>query len=294
MSSPNPTLVAGYNLLNILGFVVLSSIVFTAYFSPGIHRSRNWYMAMFIWIWWCIPYSMLIGRQLDTEDKPPPKALCTFQASLVYASPPSVISANFALLAQIFSLLTETLYQRKGLEKKVSSVLLCLPIVVYVTIFFISLTVGIDNPSLVGRSSTATYCNIKHTVPSSVSSVACISFAIMLLLLEAVTFSLLYRHRNWVKQMKTSASPAPISLIVRIAFFSIGPIIAAILGGSSIGTQTLFDNPSIVLVTAASPLLAAAIFGTQNDILNVWMFWRRSGAAPYSHKLESKEALQTA
>ncbi|KAH8800570.1 hypothetical protein DL96DRAFT_1823921 [Flagelloscypha sp. PMI_526] len=76
--------------------------------------------------------------------------------------------------------------------------------------------------------------------------------------------------------MKTNSSPIPISLFVRVACFSMGTIVASILSGTSIVTGTAYHNPAVVLVTAGAPLLAAVVFGTQRDILSVWMFWKRS------------------
>ncbi|KAH8800569.1 hypothetical protein DL96DRAFT_798310 [Flagelloscypha sp. PMI_526] len=102
-ATPSLTHITGYNILQISGFLAISCITMTALFSRRIYRSPNWYMEMFMWMWWCIPYSflMLSGHQLDVKKLPvPPRALCTIQAALVYASPSSAMFANFGLLAQ--------------------------------------------------------------------------------------------------------------------------------------------------------------------------------------------------
>ncbi|KAH8833282.1 hypothetical protein DL96DRAFT_1811786 [Flagelloscypha sp. PMI_526] len=294
-ATPNPTHIAGYNILHICGFLATSCITLTAYFSRRIHRSPNWYMAMFMWMWWCIPYSLLMfsGHQLDVKKVPvPPRALCTIQAAFVYASPSAVSLANFGILAQISSLLFEALYEKPGLSKKISRSVLYAPLICYVTIFFISLSVGIDNLPRVNRSSTGAYCNIDHPLPSGISSVASLVAAVLILLLELFTFALLWKHRAWVKRMKTSSNPMPISLFIRVVCFSMGPIIGSIFSGSSVGSNGMYHNPAIVLVTAGAPLLSALIFGTQRDILCVWMFWKKP--SPYTHHLSSKETVGTA
>ncbi|KAH8833281.1 hypothetical protein DL96DRAFT_1705284 [Flagelloscypha sp. PMI_526] len=290
---PNPAHITGYNILQISGFLATSCITLTAYFSRRIQRSRNWYMAMFMWMWWCIPYSLLMlsGHQLDVKTVPvPPRALCTIQAAFIYASPSSAGFANLSILAQISSILFEALYDKRGLSRQVSQSLLYVPLICYIIIFFISLSVGIDNLSQVNRSSTAAYCNINHIVPSAVSAVACLIAAVLILLLEAFTFALLWKHRVWLKRMKSSSSPLPISLFIRVACFSMGPIIASILAGASIGSNGLYENPAIVLITAGAPLLAALTFGTQRDIISVWMFWKRP--SPDTQQGSSKESME--
>ncbi|KAH8833284.1 hypothetical protein DL96DRAFT_1705287 [Flagelloscypha sp. PMI_526] len=274
-ATPNPTHIAGYNILQISGFLATSCVALTAYFSRRIHRSPN------------------CGHQLDVKKVPvPPRALCTIQAAFIYASPSSASMANLGILAQISSLLFEALYEKPGLSKKISHLLLYAPLTCYIIIFFISLSVGIDNLSNVNRSSTGAYCNIDHPIPSGISSVASLVAAVLILLLELFAFALLWKHRAWVKRMKTSSNPMPISLFIRVVCFSVGPIIGSILSSYSINSNEVYQNPAIVLVTAAPPLLAALIFGTQRDILSVWMFWKRP--SPYTHHLSSKETLSPA
>ncbi|KAH8833285.1 hypothetical protein DL96DRAFT_1585616 [Flagelloscypha sp. PMI_526] len=294
-ATPNPMQIASYNILQIAGFLAISCVTLTACFSRRIQRSPNWYMAMFMWMWWCIPYSFLMfsGHQLDVKQVPvPPRALCTIQAAFVYASPSALTVADFGILAQISSLVFETLYQKPGLSKQISRPLLYVPLVFYVTIFFISLSVGIDNPSKVNRSSTGAYCNIDHPLPSTVSSVASLIATVMILLLELFTFILLWKHRAWVKRMKTSSTPMPISLFIRVTCFSMGPITGSIFSAFSIGSNEAYQSPTVVLLTAAAPLLVAFVFGTQQDILSVWAFWKRT--SPYKHNLSNKEAMSRA
>ncbi|KAH8833268.1 hypothetical protein DL96DRAFT_1677449 [Flagelloscypha sp. PMI_526] len=286
----NPTIIAGYNILQCLGFLATSCITLTAYFSRRIQRSRNWYLAMAMWTWWNIPYSLLMlsGHQLDVKKVPvPPRALCTIQAAFIYASPSSAAFANVGIIGHISSLLFETLYEKAGLSRKVSRSLFYLPLICYATIFFISLSVGIDNLSKVDRSASGAYCHIDVPVPFRVSAGACLIAAGLNLLLEVFTFALLWKHRAWVKRMRTSSSPVPISLFIRAVCFSIGSIIGSIISGRTISSNGTFENPVVVLITAAIPLLAAVTFGTQRDILRVWMFWKKPTYPPPSKEAAS-------
>ncbi|KAH8833269.1 hypothetical protein DL96DRAFT_1585563 [Flagelloscypha sp. PMI_526] len=295
--SEYPTPIAIYNILQILGFLANSSIALTAYFSRRVHRSSNWYMAILLWAWWNIPYLLLMftGYQLSRKDVPvPPRALCTIQAALIYATPSSAGFATFGILGQIASLLFEILYEKPGLSQKVSRSLLCIPVIGYVAIFFISLSVGIDNSSEVKRSATGAYCNMSHPLPSVVSAIACLASVVLILLLELFTFALLWKHRAWVKRMKTGSRPIPISLFIRVACFSSGPIAGTIFSISSIGSKTTngpYQKPTIMVLTAGFPLLAAVALGTQRDILRVWMFWKRPS---YMSDQPNKEVVVSA
>ncbi|KAH8828828.1 hypothetical protein DL96DRAFT_1017485 [Flagelloscypha sp. PMI_526] len=269
--TPNQAHIIGYNVLQILGFFATSCVTLTAYFSPRIHRSSNWYMAMFMWMWWCISYSLLMlgWHQFDVGTVPP-RALCTIQAAFIYASPSSAGFANFSILAQISSILIEGVIRETRPIK-----LLYVPLICYITIFFISLSVGIDNlPQVIGVPLHA-YCNINNIIPSAVSAIACFIAAVLILLLEVFTFALLWKHRAWLKRMKKSSRPPPIGLFIRVVCFSTGPIIASILSAASIRSNALYENPAVVLLTAGAPLFAALTFGTQQDIINAWKFWKR-------------------
>ncbi|KAH8823971.1 hypothetical protein DL96DRAFT_1713326 [Flagelloscypha sp. PMI_526] len=279
--SQMPTYIAIYNILLIFGFLVNSSVILTAYISHRVHRSPNWYLAMVLWAWWCISYLLLMfaGYQASGSEAPvPPRALCTIQAALIYASPSSTVFATCGILGHIASLLLEILYERPGLSKKVSRSLLCIPVIGYVTIFSISLSVGINNSLDVKRNVTGAYCNIRHPLPFVVSALACLVSTVLSLMLELFTFALLWKHRAWVKRMKTGSAPIPISLFVRVVIFSVGPIAGTIFSISAIGSKTAngpYEKPSIIIFTAAWVAL-----GTQRDILGVWMRCKQPSSKP--------------
>ncbi|KAH8823976.1 hypothetical protein DL96DRAFT_1713332 [Flagelloscypha sp. PMI_526] len=270
-----PTYVAIYNALLILGFLINSSVILTAYISHRVHRSPNWYFAMFMWAWWCISYLLLMftGYQQSGSEAPvPPRALCTIQAAMIYAIPSSASFATCGILGHIAALLIEILYERPGLSQKVSRSLLCIPVIGYVTIFFTSLSVGINNSFEVERNITGAYCKIRHRLPFSISAIACFASAILNLLLashnviKVFTFALLWKHRAWVKRMKTGSTPIPINLFFRVVIFSVGPIAGTIFSVSSLGAKLgngPYEKPIIVILTAALPFCEGIALGTQ-------------------------------
>ncbi|KAH8804072.1 hypothetical protein DL96DRAFT_1563190 [Flagelloscypha sp. PMI_526] len=239
-----------------------------------------------MWDWWCILYLllMLTGYQLTGPEAPvPSRVLCTIQAALIYVIPSSATFATCGIVGQIASLLLEILYEKPGLSRKVSCTLLFIPVVGYVTIFFISLSVGIDNPLEVKRNVTGAYCNISHPLPFVVSAKPTLAAFVLMMLLEFFTIVLLWKHRTWVKHMKTGSAPIPISLFIRLVCLSVGQIAGTIFSISSIGSESAngpYENPAIIIFTAAVPVIEGIALGTQRDILGVWMFCKKPSYMP--------------
>lgn len=84
-----PSMIYAFNTVNIAGAIGTLALFLTALISPRVQRLREWYLFMSLWFLTSASNLLLIGAQL-TDTKPGLK-WCLFQASMIYAAPPSYI-----------------------------------------------------------------------------------------------------------------------------------------------------------------------------------------------------------
>ncbi|KAJ3925445.1 MAG: hypothetical protein NXY57DRAFT_1031988 [Lentinula lateritia] len=263
-----------FNGLQIFGFIALTTLTLTAFFSSHIKRAATWYTFMIGWIFWCISYFALIGQQ--TGDCPG-FGFCLFQAALIYAGPPANACASLAILLQLRLSMNFDLYG-SGNQKWQSIMLIAAPPVVYILVFIATLVYGLLNAAEVQRDPTGMYCNLANGIPTKISAGLVAMFCIAMLIYEVRTFRMLYKNRSALRSLQAQRrSSVPVTMIVRISIFSFLPILALGLsvfavvltnGGS---TENILSN----IMTASLSGAAALIFGTQQDLLHAMIFCRR-------------------
>ena len=74
--------------LNLAGGVGLVLILMTAALSSKVKRSPTWYSFCFSWVFYAVSGSLLFLAGEQTNPTPPP-SLCSTQAALIYALPPT-------------------------------------------------------------------------------------------------------------------------------------------------------------------------------------------------------------
>ncbi|KAJ7756505.1 hypothetical protein DFH07DRAFT_481806 [Mycena maculata] len=90
------------------------------------------------------------------------------------------------------------------------------------------------------------------------------------------TIVCLVRKRSAFKGLRLTSRAFPLSLFIRTASYSsigaVAMIFVYIINSSSSlpGLQFVFKD-----LAAAIPLSVALVFGTQHDILSVYMFWKK-------------------
>ncbi|KAK7440068.1 hypothetical protein VKT23_017317 [Stygiomarasmius scandens] len=278
------TLIWAYNALQLFGFISVVAVFFTAVASRSVRRSMIWYIFMLGWIIWCISYLLLIGQQTGT---PPARALCTFQAALIYAGPPANACATLGILLRLYLSVSSILKHHGIVPRWKILVVNTAPPVVWVAIFAGCLIYGIVNPLLVHRDLTGMYCNMSSAIPSGLSAALVALFSLVMIIYEVITFFLLYH--NWSAfrrlQISTPTQAASITMILRISIFSVLPMLA--LGLCVHSTLSSASSGGSNIATAVLPGAAGLIFGTQKDILDQWAFWKAKPKVIPKHEIDA-------
>lgn len=85
---PNKAGVFAFVALNLAGGVGLVLVLITAALSRKVKRTPTWYSFCFSWIFYAVSYSLLFLAGEQTNPTPP-YSLCSTQAALIYALPPT-------------------------------------------------------------------------------------------------------------------------------------------------------------------------------------------------------------
>ncbi|KAH8817908.1 hypothetical protein DL96DRAFT_1623723 [Flagelloscypha sp. PMI_526] len=273
----SPTLVITFDVLLIVGFVVCTGVLLTACTSKRIVRSRPWYIFMGLGSFWSIQYSLLLGNQLTIG--PPPPFLCLIQSSFIYAAPPGNVLALLGLFLQIYLLLVEAVYDKPGLEKMISPFTLGLPFLAYLLIFLIAIANGLQHSDKVVRNEAHFTCHHASGSSPFITSGLVLFASGLIIILEGLILMIFLKKRSKLHALKVSkpTSFVSFSIFIRSAIFSLLPLIAICVSISRI-VQRSMDTPRTPipdLMMACLPLLAGVIFGSQTDMIAVWMFWKK-------------------
>lgn len=285
---PNYRQVEAFIALQILGgalFVLVALSAFLAQLRGG-SRHPTFFSFCFAWVVFCVSYSLLyFAGQQGTR---PEHGLCVVHSALVYAAPPLASSATISLVTH---LLLNVLLALSGTADKrrsslTSAALIIVPWVIWAAVFIGVLLFGIHHSELVQISPNGTFCVLVHTTLPKLTSIWATIASTVLVSEEVVIAILLYRNReifsSGLGQNKTMA--------IRIGIFSmlgVGAIAVALVYTVTQRRGVQFD-----LLIAAIPPSAAVIFGTQKDILQVWVFWKKYNHTA-SHGTERSAILTT-
>lgn len=271
--------IVAYDVLHILGFIILVPVILTAWFSPRVQRTPTWFPLMISWALATINASLIFGRQIGPI---PPFALCLTQAGFLYAIPILTGATAVAFLLQIYLGFMARFNHKEDDYFSRSPVFFAVPIGVAVALFVFVIVLGIQNPVFVTRDTTGMYCHISGSRVSKVSSGFLIAANLFMLILEVLIGILLYR--NWVafQHLQKLDNSLSLSTLVRVAIFSFLPLVVLILSLLVFKGRTGYERQITNIFIALVPLVAGIVFGSQKDILGVWLRRKSSGgsAAP--------------
>jgi len=150
--------------------------------------------------------------------------------------------------------------------------LLMFPYIIYILALGESLAIGILNPDKVIRAPSDIYCIISTTIPGKISGIIVIATQIVTIVFEGRIA--IFLHANW-RSCRRSETPGSMSLtmMIRVAiftFFGLVTIAASLVLLSH--TDSIIPNVFIAIM----PMAAFSVFGTQLDIVRVWMFWQEN------------------
>ncbi|KAJ3917088.1 hypothetical protein F5877DRAFT_80285 [Lentinula edodes] len=214
---------------------------------------------------------------------------CMRQLSLAASCAcPSMVSGSSLILFQLHSIIVATV---RGMNHSSSKrmrvlvwILLISPLVVYVTVLSMTFIMVAQDKSLLQRDQTFYFCNINDEVGIWTSSIIVFLCALAFITYEIYTIVILWKNSQTFRAMNPHSRDRIFrSIVIRIGVFTVFPVIAlflsVILSFSAADSWTPSSGMRINVVDASLPLACALIFGSQEDLLNVWMFWRES--SPY-------------
>ncbi|KDQ22263.1 hypothetical protein PLEOSDRAFT_171692 [Pleurotus ostreatus PC15] len=244
-STSNITLVAIFDFTQIFGLVLLGIVLLTAALAPSIRRSPAWFNFLSTWVLSCISYLVTLGQQTGEE---PGFSVCLLQAMLVYAAPAVTVTAGLCFSIEMWRIIT-----RPGGSSGGGALS-----------FRDYGALGLKERELVKRDRTLMFCHIDSTIPAYVTGVV-----VICVILIAMGFV----GRQVVNIQK---------MVFRFGVFTILPVFGLALSITQVSSKRSGLADGILTITIGTPnpstpvpAGAALIFGTQSDIMRVWMFWKK-------------------
>jgi hypothetical protein len=263
--------VAVWNICSLLGVLSLTLIVATAYFSTTVHRSELWFRHIIAWIVYSAAYLALIGHQ----GSDPPFGLCFYQAALIYAVPTFPTLSAFCFVADLYIRLSAVVHNKRKIRPALKTFLGLFPLIVLACVFTEAMVLVTD-PSTVGLEQNRLYCHVTTTRQSLISGGIIVMTGLLIFPLEIWIAVILYR--NW-RSFRGSRSPDQhlfLTMFIRIVLFTIISMLGVGLSSLSIGSPSAPKPFWTRLVLIIVPIIAAITFGSQEDIMRSWIFWRES------------------
>ncbi|KAF7367793.1 hypothetical protein MSAN_00843500 [Mycena sanguinolenta] len=259
-----------FNICSLLGVLSLTLIVATAYFSTTVHRSELWFRHMIAWIVYSAAYLALAGHQGGSD---PPFGLCFYQAALIYAVPIFPTLSAFCFVADLYIRLSAVVHNKRKIRPALKTFLGLFPLIVLACVFTEAMVLVID-PSTVGLEQNGLYCHVTTTRQSLISGGIILMTGLLIFPLEIWIAVVLYR--NW-RSFRGSRSPEQhlfLTMFIRIVLFTIISMLGVGLSSMSIGSPSAPKPYWTRLVLTIVPIIAAITFGSQEDIMRSWIFWR--------------------
>jgi len=268
----NISLVKAFIAEQIFGGCGFAILIFTAAISRHVTRFSTWFSFCISWtFFFCPSFSLLFlaGQQFRTS---PTFALCLAQASLVYAAPPLAVSTTLSLVIHIWFNMRFIISRGAQKINPITVVaLLIAPYVIWTGVVIGNLAFALQHPETVGLSPNGTYCILKHTALPKLTSGFVVVAGLAIVAIEAIIVRRLYQ--NWALFEGISRS---ITLTIRVIVFSSLGLTAVAIGIVYVVTWSRGGEYDVAM--ASLPAGACVIFGSQMDLIHVWMFWRRKSA----------------
>ncbi|KAJ7622288.1 hypothetical protein FB45DRAFT_123834 [Roridomyces roridus] len=291
-----PAAVLAFNILSLLGFLLLILVFLTACLSPTVKRVSTWYSYIISWTIFCITAFVVLGHQAP-GDPPPSFALCVVDSALMYASRPFAGFATLALILHLYLNISTRLKNADGYVRREHVIaLLGFPPAVYILMFLYTLILGIRTPDQVELEVGGFYCHIASQTPAIVGAALVVLGTSVSLIIEVLIAILLSRNwRAFRALQRCNEHTVSLSIILRVSIFGLIPAVGLILTFATY-EQTLQNRiwSTYNILIALLPLAAALVFGSQWDLIKVWMFWRRSRVSRWSRSTRVPNARAAA
>lgn len=277
---PNVTEIAVFDAFAFLGLLLNAAVLVPVFFFSRVRRQTAWSGLIVSFFIYSLSFLAIVRWQTDSQM--PPFGLCILQTALIYASP-TLVGISYICFTVDFSLQLSTALFGQGRVESIArrtNILVILPWLCFFTVF-VTVFLIVEDPSLIQPSVGRFYCHAMTTIPSTINVIAAVVVALIMFPLDLYMTYILHRHWMAFRRLSLGDSGISLSMYIRLTLF-------LLLGGIGIGLSAAFV-PSIGHTDAPRawnvllpiiPVVGAFTFGTQRDIMQAWIFWRRKSVPP--------------
>ncbi|KAF8917528.1 hypothetical protein CPB85DRAFT_169294 [Mucidula mucida] len=259
-------LVATFDTMVVVGFVMIAIVLVPAWRSSEIHRLKTWFAFMISGLVASGSYLMIVGHQFGEE---PAFGLCLVQASLIYGAPVLTGSFSLSFTVELYSILFNAVRCGGCGRHKSSKWFIAIPLIVYFGVLCEVFVTGLLDHSKIARNSSHVYCTATVSYPYYITGIVDLFTTMTILVLEVVMLHMLVVTRKELGLHRSANDMFPASLFFRALLFSFWTVLAIGLSAVVL-VSTIEFSPYWVVFFPAFCIAVAIIFGTQKDILEFY------------------------
>ncbi|PPQ84888.1 hypothetical protein CVT24_013069, partial [Panaeolus cyanescens] len=185
---PDVGLIVAFDILYILGFVLVTAILLTAWLSSQVQRSSLWFLFLGSWSVASFANLLLLGNQTNRN---PNKALCLIQASLIYASPVLNATTCLSFMTHVYLSVRITIESASRLPTVSTRMLHVLPWVSFLAVIVEVIAVGLMDPKQLVPDASGMYCHIMNPLPNRISATLTIACMVVVIILDVLVTRIL-------------------------------------------------------------------------------------------------------
>ncbi|TFK68543.1 hypothetical protein BDN72DRAFT_675146 [Pluteus cervinus] len=267
--------------MQMIGLFGNAIVLLTVIISKNLTRQPTWINFSVGWIISTLSYCLLLFAGM-VHDYSPPHNLCVVQAALIYAVPPFTAAMTLGLAIEVWLNVRKVL-KLSTPQNTWTRVLLIFPYILLIAFFIAWLVTGLKNSTMARRKHYKPYCDFASHDPSTVSA-----GAVLVIMLPTVAFEFSAVFSLFCDWNRFRDRQGSLSAVIRIISFTICGVIGMVVGWVFMIMKN--HGPGLNIAISILPVVAALIFGSQSDILRVWMFWSKPPEAP-TLTLETAESI---
>jgi len=260
-----------FDILEFSGLVSLIVVFCSAFLSSKILRASTWFNLLLAATLSTANQVLLVRQQTGPE---PSRPICFLQAILVYPLTVLCSLVGAALLMQVY---LSMYFARKSRVLSSTHILLLntLPLFASFCVLILAFAVGAKDPSTIQRDPSGIRCHIIPSLVPTITTGISMAGGVMIMGFQVlVVINLL--HQNDIYQEVLTRNKFSTRGVLRVCVFNVIMMVVMITS-SSVWFFKNMDDPAKFrfsnLSMAILPLGEGLIFGTQADILAVWLTW---------------------
>jgi len=208
----------------------------------------------------------------DQLTRPEPSIpLCIAQATLLYGITPMWSVAVF-MLFYFMAMAVRCDPMKSPMGRWKLLVMLTSPYIAQFSFSVAALILSLEHPEKVTRQLRFLYCALDHPKLSLANSLFTLLMCIGIVVLEIHLGIVAYRNHCGLRKAGKCSNGLDFAFYLRVLIFG-----AYIAFGMIVNIVSIFQPGSVVpdVYAATAGTGVFLVFGTQQDVLNVWCFWRR-------------------